>query len=178
MALANIITYEDFTGILFLDIAGTSTIALAKQAELNTIITEYQQKIFRELFGEALYQYLTDNEDEDVYTVLRDGEIVTIDGYKYEWVGLKKMLASFVYFYFKREKQSFDSDTGEKKSETENSVSSLGNLRVKMIRAWNKGVDYYKDAIDYMDYKNGLSTDYYPELLTDCTNYGQYLSLE
>jgi len=175
MALANIITYEDFTGILYLDVAGTSTIALAKQSELNTIITEYQQKIFRDLFGEALYNYLTDYESEDVYTDLRDGELVTIDDYKYQWIGLKKMLASFVYFYFKREKESFDSDTGEKKSENENSISSLGNLRLKMNRAWNNGVEYYKDAVSYMDYKNGLTANSYPNLITDYNNYGQYL---
>lgn len=171
MALANIITHADFTGVLYIEVAGTSAVALAKQSTLAAIITEYQQEVFRALFGEALYQYLTDNEGEAVYTILRDGETITIDGYKYQYRGLKIMLASFVYYYFKERKESFDSDTGEMRSENINSSSAKKMLEEKRLKAWNNGVDLYLDAIDYIEYKNNETVDYYPEFYPDYSNF-------
>ena len=176
MALANIITYANFTGILYLDVAGTTEVPVAKQAALNSIITEYQQEIFRSLFGEALYQYLTDNEANAVYTDLRDGETVTIDGYKYQWRGLKLMLASFVYYYYKINIESYNTGSGEMKSVNENSERSNAGLNYKNVRAWNKGVNLYLDAISYINYKNEETADYYPEFLPDYSNYAKEIN--
>lgn len=177
MALANIITHANFTGILYLDVAGTKEVPVARQKTLKDIITEFQQKIFRDLVGEALYQYLTDNEEEDVYTVLRDGVRITDDdGYKYEYRGLKTMLASFVYYYYKIRIESFDTGSGEKKSSNENSTPANTGLNRKIIEAWNKGVDLYLDAISYINYKNDEETDYYPEFLPDYRNYANFMN--
>lgn len=155
-----------------MDIAGTGETPEARQNVVTGLITEYQQEVFRSLFGEALYQYLTDNEANAVYTTLRDGEIITDDnGYKYQYRGLKDMLASFVYYNAKRRKESFDTGSGEKKSENENSVSANYGLNNKLVEAWNNGVDLYLDAIAYINYKNLETPDYYPEFLPDYSNY-------
>lgn len=175
--LVNILSssnYSDyFKGILQIDLSES-----VDSAVIDDVVTEYQEQIFKDLFGEALYNYLKDNESESVYTTLRDGETITDEnGYKYEWKGLKSMLAPFIYFYYKRKEESFDSPMGEKKSETQNATRALSNLRKKLTEAWNKGADLYRDAIDYIDYKNEQSTDYYPEFLPNYQNYYDYLTI-
>lgn len=179
--IANILTTDNFSdyfkGILDLSIDwdSSTTVESDKMTELSNCVTEYQEIIFKELFGEALYNYLYDHSSDAVYTTLLAGKTIIENGYKYEWKGLRSMLAPFIYFYFKRDKEGYDTSVGEKKSNTQNSSSNIQQLNNKLKRAWNKGVDLYKDAISYIDYKNNQSADYYPEFLPSYQNYYQYL---
>ena len=102
MAFNNIITYSDFTNkTWYIDTSKDTT-----QAKLTDVITKYQKIIYKDLFGEALYNYLHDNKTGAVYTTLVAGETVTIDGYKYTWEGLSAMLIPFVYYYYKKDVES------------------------------------------------------------------------
>lgn len=176
--LDNILTSSNyssyFKGELYLDIDfdGTGDVDTSKITELDNIVTDVQYDLFKELFGEALYNYLYDNREGTVYTALRDGETITAsDNYKYVWEGLKSMLSYYVYYEYKKEKEGFDTPLGEKFGNSVNSSSARNSLNYKLKRAWNKGVDLYRDAIDYIDYKNEQSTDYYPEFLPTYNKY-------
>ena len=169
MAFDNIITYSDFTNeTWYIDTSKDTT-----QAKLTDVITKYQKIIYKDLFGEALYNYLHDNKTGAVYTTLVAGETVTIDGYKYTWEGLSAMLIPFVYYYYKKDVESFGTTIGEKKGETENATRANSELNRELLESWNEGVDLYLDARDYMDYKNELVTDTYPELKTNYDNFGK-----
>lgn len=172
---SNFATY--FKGVLELDInfSGTDSISVARMARLSNYVTEFQEIIFKDLFGEALYNYLYDNSSEVVYTTLLAGETITENGYKYEWKGLKSMLAPFIYFYFKKSKEGYDTTVGEKKSNTQNSSANIQQLHNKLKTGWNKGVKLYRDAINYIDYKNDQETDYYPEFNPNYDNYYNFL---
>ena len=161
MALANQIDTTYFTGIINIDFDDTD-----RAAHMTNLITYWQQRIFRELLGESLYQDLVDNSGSAPWPAFLDGETVTIDGYKYEWVGAKTMLSYFLYFYFKRDAESQDSNVGEKISNTENSSRAVDELPLKLSITYNQAIDYYKDAYDYIQYKNSLVDDTFANITT------------
>lgn len=167
MALVAQIDKTYFTGIINLDLRDDNQATALE----DYYIPYYQRKIFTDLLGEALYQDLVNNSSDERWANFLDGETVTIDSYKYDWIGAKAMLSYFVYYYFKRDNEGYDTPVGEMKTVTENSQRAPYSLQIKLARAYNQGVEHYLDAYDYMDYKNSQVADTYPELNTKAIDY-------
>ena len=167
-SLANIITYEDFAGVVQID---TSKVPVP--AKLTNYITEYQERILRDLLGDPLYINWSENPTDAKYTSLRDGETYTYtDGKKYIYTGLKKMLVYFIWSLYKPDAETKDTITGESNSENENSEKAQANIYRKSVARWNVGVKLYHEAIQYIEFKNSETADYYPDF-DPCYVYGQ-----
>ena len=162
--LANIITYEDFKGNYSLSIEGDPAKAI-----LNDAIEQTQRNILIDLLSEPLYIDLVNNKTETKYKTLiyaNDGYVTYegSDGKNYIYRGFKEMLANFTWFYYKIDRESFDSNTGNNTSVNVNSQKALSSLYNKSVNNWNRGIKLYYESVDYINRQNNINgDDYYPE---------------
>lgn len=166
MALGNIIETSDyattFIGRLNIDL-GTST--SGRSVHMTNLITQYQPDILRDLLGETLYNDLYNNSTDDKWQKFIDGETIDIDNdQKFNWVGAKAMLSYFIYYYFKDDAESLDTETGQKQANNENSSSAIMDLNKKISRVYNIAIDYYNDGYKYLNYKNDEVADTFEDI--------------
>jgi hypothetical protein len=161
MALSNLVTYSNFVGELAIDLTKDDN-----QTHLDYTITQWQREILIRLLGVGLYKDFYDNDAATKYATLKNGETngIYLNGEDYyEFRGVTEMLKYFIYFYYNRYNQSSNTELGERKTVGGN-LQAGDSLRLKMVRAWNKGIDMYNQTIVYIYFKNE-SEETYPDFL-------------
>lgn len=159
--MVNLITYSDFTGDIKL-VLGTG-----EQVRLTAYIERYQKELLEMLLGFNLYSYLDENYDSetaDKWKDLIDGvdEYFTYATYRKKYTGVKKMIAYYVYFKWVTTETTSQTNEGETKDLSVNGESVI-NID-KIINAFNRMVDLYNDAQNYIEYKNySEGSDYYDD---------------
>lgn len=155
--MTSIITYSDFTGDLNLDL-GTGG-----QAQIGYYITELQRELFTKLFGRNLYASLDITPVPAKWTeLITPGTIYyTYENYKFLYPGLKRMLACYVYCKWQTLEMSASTPEGETISTSTNGehVFNAG----KQVRVWNEMVRLYYEVINYVNYKNSVTPNYFEE---------------
>lgn len=155
--MANILSRTDFsTGITAIDIDSN-----IRNFTLDKFIEQYEPIVLRDLLGEALYQDYLAYTSLEKYTNLINGELLTIDGAKYKFEGVKTMLKYFIYYFYKGQNESYDAALKEDNEK----IRLLGLMEKKLNEVWNIGVDLYNDCIIYINYKNGLVADTYADFI-------------
>ena len=99
---------------------------------------------------------------------MRDGaNFVNSDNIALTYDGLKNIVLYYVYFYYKADRISFSTETGEERAANINSTIATENM--KMVRAWNELYDIY--GTDYLNlfskYQN-ISNTVKPFDLSNC----------
>lgn len=106
---------------------------------LNWIIDQYEPIILQDILGQLYYELLTEIDngivDGSKWDLLLNGGVYEVDGVKYQFKGVKYLVACYIYFYYIRERQVETAKFGGKISEYEN--GTFVSLRYKAIRNWN-----------------------------------------
>lgn len=159
MALSNLVTYDLMVGELALDLLKSNT-----QTFFNSLVTQKQSEILINLLGVTLYKSLYDDGGTNApYSTLVNGEsggyYAGTDGKYYEFKGIKEMLKYFLYYWYCRHSQSFNTELGERSSGTNNAADVM-NLNYKLLVIYNKGIKMYNETIDYINFKNSSTETY------------------
>lgn len=155
-----ILAYTDFTSSLNLDTESTD-----QQTYIGNMIDEFEPKYLRRVLGDSLYFDYTQNTGATKYTTLVNGETnnyYTDNGLNYPFYGLKEMLKYFIFFEIKKDSISYDNSVGENVLNNQ-----MNETNLKLVKAFNKGVELADEAIDYINYKNSQTADTYPDFEPD-----------
>lgn len=155
--MTNLITYSDFTGDLNLDLGPGG------QAQIGYYITQLQEELFTKLFGRNLYASFDVTPVPAKWTELTTPGITYYEyqGKKYKYPGLKRLLACYVYCNWQSLEMSSSTPEGETRSSSTN-----GELLFnpgKQVRIWNEMVRLYYEVVNYIDYKNSVTADYFED---------------
>ena len=170
--MTNLITYSDFSGTINID---TSRVEVKEV--IAEYITEYQEKFLIKLLGISLYNDLLSYDvTSDKYKDLINGISSTFnwDNKNRRYIGVKRMLACFIYPYYVRESISGNALFAEVQPNPSN--GSIVENRMKFVHAYNEAVKLYTDAIIFIQYKNQNDSSYYanfkPEVLKPLNSWG------
>ena len=129
------------------------------QALIDLTISEREPELLKELFGYGMYKdfiagltTLTQR-----WVDLRDGKEYTVNGKLYEFVGIKKMIANYVWYYFMQAATTNTTGAGQVLPTTENG-QVVGSLS-KMVDSWNRMSNYVESMVHFLN--NNEAT--YPE---------------
>ena len=138
--MTNIITYADFVDPYVIANAQESPYV---QSALTNLITNRQAVFLRELLGDALYpEFITWYESPlprpagPFNDFLNGGAFTGPDGKPRYWVGIKKPLTAYVYYWFQRGNATQTVSSGEAKTESQNATSMPS--ADKMAQMWNE----------------------------------------
>lgn len=151
------IAYSDFTGEFRLDINA------GEQAKLALYITQYQEELLLKLFGRNLYASFDITPAPAKWT-----EIITpgtayysYQNYSYKYPGIKRMLVAYVYFKWNWLETTQSTPQGETRSTSTNGEAVYNTP--KQVNAWNEMRRLYYEVVNYINYKNSLTTDYFAD---------------
>lgn len=119
-------------------IAGLSSVNV--NARLQAFIEKHEPKFLRDLFGEGLYR---------AYQAGLATDPVPARWTALQSEALKEAIASYVYYWWLRDRETLTTGIGEVKPQAENSTpaSSMG----KQVQAWNEMTELVSDIYDALD---------------------------
>lgn len=155
--MAAIIDYTAFVQPIYID---TSDVDV--KADLVNYCAFVQEKMLKKLLGETLYNDYLSHSALAKYTTLINGDAMayTYGGVTRLYTGLKTMLANFTYCEYVPDMTSINTKSGQKIEKSNKNFDSVTDER-KLGRAWNEGVRLFYEAIDYINYKNGVDPTLY-----------------
>jgi hypothetical protein len=132
----------------------------------TNFFTEKESDILTDLLGyelkTALEAGLLVDPIPEKYSKLTDGTTYTVSDVIYKVAGIKEMLPYLQYFYFTRDQKGFSTSLGEFESTVENAQRNDNTERQKSTTAYNKGLRYYYELVDYIVYvRSQEGNDYY-----------------
>jgi hypothetical protein len=159
MATPSYIAKTDFQKV---GTGGSLLIDFGNYEDFDNFAYEIEQKYMTKLFG----VYLRNIVD------LKSGQSWTDGTNYYEHHGTTAMIQQFFYFHYYTDiemsvKTSSDAATAYIK--TVEGVRHLSNRR--MIAAYNKGVDYFNELVDYINYRISEGSTDYPGFATEKMTY-------
>jgi hypothetical protein len=134
-----------FTGLIDIDYATTGI-----SEKLAYFIDYVEKKYLKKLLGLTLYTEYIGNPTDDRFVKLIAGDATAVEynGITFIYSGIKQMLAYFTYYHYCYDTQTINTGIGEIAIKHQNSEIAL-NIN-KMIRAYNEGIELYKESIAYM----------------------------
>ena len=151
----------------------------AQATNITSWITIYEEEILKSLLGYTLYTELIDDLDVNgnpqttkFINLVGGAEFTfeTREGYTVstKWMGfrdsvrLKSLIAYYVYYQYRNEKESFNTNAGQKVNVSEN--SERASVIYKLVNTWNKMINLY-----------GITPKgYEPEYFLNLDNYEHY----
>jgi hypothetical protein len=136
---------------------------------VDSVCKFVENKMLRKLFGIYLFNDFNTNIVNVKYVTLINGldspYIYDSNNLQYKFEGLKPMLANFVICFLPSFQRTNNVSSGEAEAKIAN--FDLMVSKTKQLAAWNDAVVYYYEAIDYINYMNGLTPDTYANFLPD-----------
>jgi hypothetical protein len=155
MATPSFIKKTDFQKV---GTGGSLLIDFGNYEDFDNFAYEIEQRYLTKLFGVYL---------RNIVGTLA-GISWTDDGVTYHEVhGKAAMLRCFFYFHYFTEiemSRKTSSDPGDAYMKAVDGTRAVFNQR--MINAYNKGVDYFNEIVDYLNYQNSLDPTAYPNFST------------
>ena len=142
--------------------------------DFNDFAVNIEKKYLQKLLGFNHYYeiYIAGNKDQK-YVNLRDGIEAGYedrDGYQQELRGFKEMLKYFFYFHYVIEVQTERTLSGDPQEAYIKMVGgSKQSANVRLCNAWNTGVKYYNQLVDYMIITEDNTPDTYEDWVYDDT---------
>jgi len=118
------------------------------RGQLTAYIDRFEPEILQKVLGYTLYsQFLAGIAIQNPlqkWLDLRDGKVYTVDGYSVKWPGLvntekESFIAYYVYYQYAKLASTFNSGSGLKLAQSEN--STVSDYRHKQARALNRACD-------------------------------------
>lgn len=156
MATPTYLAEEQFVGTIHIDCSSFDDFAAQKEED-----------IFMDLLGFELWTDLKANLTDQKYIDLLDGVAAGWDDggtTQRRLKGIKAMLPYLFYYYYVQDQQTTATSVGNIELLIENGEQSGGQkLGKKMITAYNKGLVYYRELVDFINYQIGVKGEtYYP----------------
>jgi len=140
-----------FSGLLNLEVT-------ADTDYLDAISTQIIADLLPKWFGYALAKELIGSSTGAEAQKLIDGVEYTDNNGDLQYLtGLDDYLLYFVYFYYARDKESFDSTLGSKEALAENAAQS--NPSRKLTQNYNQGVEFCNKMLTYISDNKDKYTD-------------------
>lgn len=157
MAIANIVTLDDFTGRYAL-----SASLVGGEDKFNELVTQEQYDLLLEMIGAALYNIYDTTPTTAEWVALRDGETYTgIDGYVYNWQGMKYLMKPYIFYRWIKSNEFKAVQSGLTKPKFENADSATEyQLKEFTYQRWNQFVDRWKECYNFLWSKNSTDNDY------------------
>lgn len=163
-----IVSTSDFIGMIELAQVNSSvdigvSVEYPVQSDLNILITIKEPEVLTKLLTFTFYRLFRDGlaatTPEQRWLDLRDGKEWTNDGGTtyFDFVGLKKLAAQYIYFYYQRKEATQTTGVGEAVNKTEN-ATRISPIQ-KQVTAWNDMVEMVKQAYHYLNQNEAI----YPE---------------
>jgi hypothetical protein len=150
--MAAIIDTDNFVGVINIDTSKNTTVD-----ELEAFALIYEPLYLNALMGTQMYFDFMANLTDTKYTNLINGtsEVFQWEGRYLKLNGLKVMLSYFIYFHYLQTQKNFNSIRGQVEANIE--TATKVNPSNELIRAYNFGVQFFNECVDYIQYK---SADY------------------
>jgi hypothetical protein len=158
--MAQITDLDYFTGLIFLSKSTQGTIA-----ELNSYCLTYEEEGLLALLGRTLYtEYYEDSllaTHDAKWTNLIDGVATSFeyDGKTMIYGGLKTKFCYLIYSIYTRDQITSNTSFGDVSPKPSNGEQTYNTPRA--VNAYNKWVDAFNDAVDYISYVNSITPDTY-----------------
>lgn len=130
------------------------------EALIDLTISEREPELLKGLLGYDMYMSLIAGliaPTTQKWVDLKDGKTYTVNGKTYQYVGLKTMVANYVWYRFVEATTTNTLGVGQVLPATEN--GSVVTPIYKMVQAWNRMSDYVANMVHFLS--NNEST--YPE---------------
>lgn len=151
---------------------GTIEVSFSDYNVFSDMATEIEEDILVDLLGYELYLALVADLDASndpqtqKYIDLVDGIAAGYtgsDGVMHRLKGIIAMLPYLYYYYHVENVQSHTTEVGDIEISVTNSEKSIAARNKRAVRAWNKGLVYYRELVDFINYKNDEEGDDYYE---------------
>ena len=156
---------------LFAGIINIDTSRLEIEEEINYYCLIHEEESLKKLLGNTLYtEYLTDNTLVK-WTNLIDGITgsFTWNNETKKYTGLKDKFCYLVYSIYTRDQAVSNTPFGDVAAKPSNGEQIYNIPRA--IKAYNKWVDAFNDAVDYINYINTETPDTYEDFNTSKLEY-------
>ena len=153
--MKRIIDTDIFKGIINLDTRTDDAIE-----SIGYAIDDYQEMFLRKLLGDVLYSDMETYQTSTKYTELVVGSSYEVNGKKYIYQGLKKMVAYFTWLYYTQQQTNVNTNIGNVQPKPSGGI--IVNDVPTLVQVWNMAIKLYNDAILFVEYKNSISLDYFP----------------
>lgn len=147
------ITDQDlFTGVINID---TSPVGVS--AEIDSYSETIEAEWLEKLLGETLYTDYLVNPTTEKWVNLIDGIATTFEynGKTMKYTGLADKFCFVIYYRYMMDQPASNTAFGDVAASPSNGTQVI-NLG-RNIRAYNKWVDAYNKAIDFINYSNGVN---------------------
>lgn len=182
----SLIDYTYFIRDINVPLNGTTDSDPAYQ-DLSQSITKYENEVLQHLLGYTLWKEFKAEIDAESYSTkwanFKDGAefSFTFNGQTIntKWEGLvnsekESLIAYYVYFRHRIEKETFYTGIGEKRAKGENSTTA--DAKPKLIRAWNNMIALYGHSPRYAWKYGWLNNDNYQHWNEEPTAYNYLLA--
>jgi len=132
-----ITTAAEYVGVLNIPNLDSSTPS-PEWEELESIAEQYEREYVNALLGYAAPDFLANITDGGKWQALADGDTFTYDGRTYQFIGVRKLLAYFIYFEWARQHQVQRGMDGAVDPQYQNATSA--DMTGYAVNAWNRGV--------------------------------------
>lgn len=156
MAIANIVDIDDFIGRYALSVSDYG------EEKFNDFITQEQYDLLIEMFGAALYNTYDTTPATAEWVSLLAGETYTgIDGYTYNWKGLKYLMKPFIFSRWINSDHLKSAQSGMVAPQFENATKGTEYQRKRIaFKRWNEFVDRWNECYSYLWAKNSSANNY------------------
>jgi hypothetical protein len=128
------------------------------EQRFNQLAIETQVKELPTLLGEKFYQDLIQNPDTPEHVKLLDGGTYVLDGFTYEFAGLKYVLSYFLYSKYILENEIADTFGGMVRKNFEDSQPISQGQKKNLMREMDViGNSYFAECAQFL---NANSSDY------------------
>ncbi len=166
-----------------IDFDGEYQFASNDSVNLDTIIDDYERKVYELILGSSEYNKLVDDLSGGVPTsqkfqrLVNGGNTYTVTDQNnteitYKWVGMENVVKGYIFYHVSEAQKSSNTDFGNKGLESETGAEDVGDS--KAINAYRESAVMIGDDLrNYTsDFNVGIvSVSGYP---TDCKNYKWY----
>lgn len=157
--MTSVITTSDFNGDLRLQLGS------GEAAQMTLYIVQLQKELMLKLLGNNLYAELDATPTPAKWTELITAGTTyyTYNGYKYKYPGLARMIACYCYVKWNDIETTSPTPQGETRSTSTNGDAAY-NFG-KQVRIWNECQRLYYEVVNYINYKNYETTDYFADFI-------------
>ena len=145
-----------FIGPINIDISSKGV-----EFEIQEYCERLEAELLEKLLGRTLYTEYLDDSTDIKFTELLDG---VTDSFEYggitrKYTGLANKFCYYIYYLYSKDQYATNTAHGDVAPESIGGSYQYNEGRV--IRAYNKWIDAFNDAVDFIRYKNELTPDTY-----------------
>jgi hypothetical protein len=154
--MAQLTDLDLFTGVINIDTSNQGTIA-----ELNSYCETEEANALLKLLGRTLYTEYIGATSATKWTNLINGVAAAFeyDGKTMKYMGLKNYFCYLIYTIYTRDQITGNTPMGDVAPKPSNGEQMYNIPRA--VKAYNLWVDYFNDAVDYINYINSQVANTY-----------------